>query len=836
VGEGTRLTGGVLKTIWQIGRAAVARMRRRCLLSALRATRHGRRALGRTALAAAAIFLLSLGAAHALTGTSLTVSASPISSTFGQAVTFTVTVSSATTTGTPTGSVTFSFTDNTTGATGTFGPAPLNPGPGAGEAQAVLTTTALPAGSLTITSTYSGDGNFSGNSLQTPFSVSKAVAQTVITSSLNPSTFGQSVTFTVTVSPIAPGAGTPTGTVTLTVNGTPTTLTLVGGQATFTTSTLPPGAIPILATYNGDNNFDGGSNASFTQTVLDTTSIGLVASQNPSTLNQPVIFTASVSGTHGGTPTGSVTFFDQTTNQTLGTIPLLDNGGGDRAILTISTLGVGTHNITATYNGDVNFASSTTSINQTVSKIATATTLTASPNPSTPGQAVTFTATVKPAGVSGTPTGTVTFKDGGTTLGAPVTLNGSGSATFTTSTLASGSHTITAIYSGDPSFAGSTSAPLVQQVGAPADSIKLRELQISATPIIAQAWAQSVTAAMDDATTVGFAGNPQSLTPAGTGFTYYFDGDQSAQPSAATDQDSLNRFLASPNGNAKRVNDDFGALGYAGGMPTKAPPPLQSSAPHDWLAWINVRGTDFWRGTFGNDLKGEQVDAIAGLTRRISPNFVVGVLGGYEHFDYSSQAFNGVLKGDGWTVGSYLGWKLSPNLRFDAGGAWSDLLANDVSGTAAGNFLGTRWLVNGGLTGTYPWQQFVLEPSARVFALWEHENAYTDSLGTLQAARNFETGRASVGVKAIYPAAWSWSAAVLSPYAGLYADYYFSRDDAQTAGLTTVPLLQGFSARATGGVAATFAGGATLGAGGEFGGIGSADHIWTWTARGRIPF
>jgi hypothetical protein len=42
----------------------------------------------------------------------------------------------------------------------------------------------------------------------------------------------------------------------------------------------------------------------------------------------------------------------------------------------------------------------------------------------------------------------------------------------------------------------------------------------------------------------------------------------------------------------------------------------------------------------------------------------------------------------------------------------------------------------------------------------------------------------------------------LSPYAGLYADYYFSKDDAQTAGLTTVPLLQGFSARATGGVAA----------------------------------
>jgi hypothetical protein len=148
--------------------------------------------------------------------------------------------------------------------------------------------------------------------------------------------------------------------------------------------------------------------------------------------------------------------------------------------------------------------------------------------------------------------------------------------------------------------------------------------------------------------------------------------------------------------------------------------------------------------------------------------------------------------------------------------AWSDIFANDAAGTASGNFTGTRWLVNGGLTGTYPWQMLVIEPSARVFAIWEHENAFTDSLGTFQPARNFETGRASGGVKAIYPFAWTSSTVALSPYAGLYADYYFSKDDAQTVGLTTVPLLQGWSARVTGGVAASFTGGVTLGAGGEF--------------------
>ena len=61
------------------------------------------------------------------------------------------------------------------------------------------------------------------------------------------------------------------------------------------------------------------------------------------------------------------------------------------------------------------------------------------------------------------------------------------------------------------------------------------------------------------------------------------------------------------------------------------------------------RGAD--RGTFGSDLKGNQVNALAGLTFRVTPDLLVGVLGGYEHFDYVSQAFNGALKGDGWTTG-----------------------------------------------------------------------------------------------------------------------------------------------------------------------------------------
>src|SRR5262249_24106476 len=232
------------------------------------------------------------------------------------------------------------------------------------------------------------------------------------------------------------------------------------------------------------------------------------------------------------------------------------------------------------------------------------------------------------------------------------------------------------------------------------------------------------------------------------------------------EQDGVRRFIASPDASSKYVEDGFSALGYARddrlGV-TKTTRPLAAPS-RDWLAWIDVRGGDFNRNTVGSDLKGTQVNAIAGLTRKFTPNFLVGVLGGYEHFDYSSQAFNGVLKGGGGAPGALLGGRVTPKPRSPAGGgrggifadhaagpgAGSDILANDAAGMAAGNFIGHRWLVTGGFTGTYGWRAVLLEPSARVFALWEHENAYTDSLGTLQTERNFATGRASGGVKVSY--------------------------------------------------------------------------------------
>src|SRR5205814_1852624 len=136
------------------------------------------------------------------------------------------------------------------------------------------------------------------------------------------------------------------------------------------------------------------------------------------------------------------------------------------ATLSISSLSLGAHTVTAAYSGDGNFNTSNSTaspLTQTVNKANTTTAVTSSANPSVSGQPVTFTATVSAtAPGTGTPTGTVIFKDGATPIGTN-TLS-SGQATFTTSSLSVASHTISVVYNGDASFDTSTSPNLTQTV------------------------------------------------------------------------------------------------------------------------------------------------------------------------------------------------------------------------------------------------------------------------------------------------------------------------------------------------------------------------------------
>jgi len=186
------------------------------------------------------------------------------------------------------------------------------------------------------------------------------------------------------------------------------------------------------------------------------TSTTLASALNPSTYGQSVAFTANVAS--AGTATGTVTFSDG--GIVLGSIPLASG----QATFSSSSLAAGAHSITAMYSGDSTFLPSTSStVTDTVNQAASSVTLTTSATPSILKRSTTFTATVGAVSPgTGTPTGTVTFLDSSSTLGT-VTLS-SGRATFTTSSLAVGLHSVTAVYGGDPDFAGSTSATLTQQV------------------------------------------------------------------------------------------------------------------------------------------------------------------------------------------------------------------------------------------------------------------------------------------------------------------------------------------------------------------------------------
>jgi hypothetical protein len=275
-----------------------------------------------------------------------------------------------------------------------------------------------------------------------------------VTSSLNPSAVGQSVTFTATVSA---ASGTPDGEVTF-KNGSANlgTVTLVEGVATFTTSDLKAGTNPITAEYHGNSKFLGTTSPVLNQVVDQATStVTLSSSLNPSTYGQPVTLTATVAGEFGGTPKGKVKFMNG--GAILGTSTLT----GGVATLITATLSVGTMSITAQYDGNSSFSGSTSSaLSQVVNQATSTVDLTSSQNPSTAGQSVTFTATIVPQ-YSGTPGGKVTFKYGSMTLGKVTLVDGV--ASVTTSALPSGTDTINANFTGDANFAPN-SATLVQMV------------------------------------------------------------------------------------------------------------------------------------------------------------------------------------------------------------------------------------------------------------------------------------------------------------------------------------------------------------------------------------
>ncbi len=310
---------------------------------------------------------------------------------------------------------------------------------------ATCTVVDLAVGGYGITAVYSGDGNYAPSSSPgLPQTAKKKATTTVASSSLNPSTVGETVNYTAKIS-----AATATGTVEFKQSGVTiggcTAQAVRSGVATCTVADLVAGGHWVTAAYSGDDSYGSSTSSGFTQTANEKTARTTVSSSSdPSIVGHAVTFTATLDPTAA---TGTVEFRQDGVAIAGCTAQAVSSG---TATCTVVDLAVGGYGITAVYSGDGNYApSSSPGLPQTAKKKATTTVASSSLNPSTVGETVNYTAKISAA----TATGTVEFKQSGVTIGGctaqPVSL---GTATCTVTNLAAGGHGVTAVYSGDSDY------------------------------------------------------------------------------------------------------------------------------------------------------------------------------------------------------------------------------------------------------------------------------------------------------------------------------------------------------------------------------------------------
>jgi sugar lactone lactonase YvrE len=390
-------------------------------------------------------------------------------------VTFTATISETPAGGiAPTGVIVFS--DSLPGGplSGTGTPVPLNNG------SASFSTTLLAAGSHPITATYAGDTNNSATLNTLTEKVNTATTTTTLTTS-NPSVpLTAPVTFTATVA--GNNSSTPTGTFTFYDGqkqlGQPQPVSN-SGSASLSASFVTTGVHSITVSYSGDSDY-ATSSAGLTETVNKiATSTAVVSSANPANAGATVNFTVTVTAASSTTPnvpiTGTVSLIDGSMVIGTGTLAALGTGPATASlVIPVTSLGIGSHAITAVYAGDTNYVGSTSGgVSETVGLATSSTVLTASTTSAIATNPVTLTATLSSNG--GTPTGTVKFMDGATAIGTGNLVNGI--ASMTTATLAVGTHTITAVYGGDGKDTASASNTVGITVVARTTSVALTSSQ-----------------------------------------------------------------------------------------------------------------------------------------------------------------------------------------------------------------------------------------------------------------------------------------------------------------------------------------------------------------------
>ena len=301
------------------------------------------------------VLLTGVGATTVSTATKITASAKQVLA--GQPITFTATVTSLGGGVIPDGEqVLFQSVQQ-----GVLGYGTLAKGV-ASLTTSSLFDTNLPASSRQdILAQYAGDSSFLGSQGKIPILILRYSVTFTMTSNPNPSIYCQPVTFTDTVTSLAPHS--PTGGVGMSGNYGVFTLGLEDGVATTTRRPCPHiGNREEKGTYFGDA-YNNPAYASVTQTVNPTTTTTkIISSRNPSSLGQAVTFTVFVKAPWAPRAYGSVTFTSG--SNTLGTVALTTSGSGS---ITVSSLPAGANTITATYTPSTgDFLGNSVSMVQTV--------------------------------------------------------------------------------------------------------------------------------------------------------------------------------------------------------------------------------------------------------------------------------------------------------------------------------------------------------------------------------------------------------------------------------------------------------------------------------------
>jgi predicted small lipoprotein YifL len=295
------------------------------------------------------------------------------------------------------------------------------------------------AGSHTLDATYAAQGNFGASSASGTLGV--GVGATTMTLEAPAVTYGGNGIVTVT---IGSAAGTPTGNVSLSVDGgAATTQGLINGSSTFTIPSPSAGSYTLNAVYAAQGTF-GASSSSGTLIVNQATTTTMITAPSV-TFGADGIVAVTVSSA-SGTPTGNVSL---SVDGGTAVVQELTNGS---TAFTIPSPSAGSHTLNAAYAAQGNFGASLASGSLGVG--AGATTMKLSAPGITYGTDGSVTATV--SSVTGTPAGNVSLSvDGGT-----ATTQGldNGSSTFTIPNPSAGSHTLNAAYAAQGNFGASSAS------------------------------------------------------------------------------------------------------------------------------------------------------------------------------------------------------------------------------------------------------------------------------------------------------------------------------------------------------------------------------------------